>query len=184
MVTNSVTETKQRFILPPPFSSSFPNPASPPCHAHWKDAASLKRTQAQLRMTEKYRKKSPNDQRKLGPSIPTDLMGRTRELSQEKSLLLTKPSQYHHSKLEHTSVLTQQKYQLSDLKYCPTTVQEGEGKSYSYLRSLQQSKPTMALDTRFDAKEFWGKGVPLGSKHPRGALIAQTFWGKKIGSTF
>lgn len=146
--------------------------------------SSLSMTHAQIRIKERYRKKSPNDQKKLAPSIPTEFLGRTRELNLAQSFLLTKPSQYHHSKLEHTEALIEPKVALSDLKYCPTDVQEGEGKSYSYLRSLQKSKPTMAADLRSDAKEFWGKGVPLGSKHPRGALIKNTFWSKALGSTF
>jgi hypothetical protein len=73
----------------------------------------------------------------------------------------------------------------SDLKYCPTTVQQGEGKSYSYLRSLKHQPPTVASDGRDGADTFWGAGeqkFPI-SAHPRQALIQTTFWSKSIGNS-
>lgn len=137
------------------------------------------------RLKQKYARKSPLDQKRLGPQIPIEFLQRTRELAPHDKLMLTKPSQYHHAKLAHTHVLTAKDMAESDLKYCPTTVQQGEGKSYSYLRSLKREPSTAASDGRDGAEVFWGangKGI-TGSQYPRKALIQNTFWSKSIGNS-
>jgi hypothetical protein len=97
-------------------------------------------------------------------------------------MLLKMSSSYHHSKLDDTHVLADNMTAQSDLKYCPTSTQEGEGKTYSYTRSLRAIPSTYRGDTRTFAPIYWG--VPgskfKNSQNTRKALLATTFWSKNL----
>ena len=81
---------------------------------------------------------------------------------------------YHHSTLDDTAVLQDQQAASADVHFCPTSRQEGEGKSFAYLRAIKQIRPTERTDTRRDAGGYWH--FKNRTSYPRKAIIRETFW--------
>jgi len=141
-------------------------------------------TPAELRIKERTMRREPYDQVRLGPASCDHNTPRQRELTREQQGLLRTSSVYHHIKLHTTTALLDPKTRESDLKYCPTTMQEGEGKTAGFMRNRHRKKSTVQDDLRDSNTVWWGADdTPFkGSPHVRKALISNTFWTKNLVS--